>query len=79
MIFLPRIARTLHHPGLAVLLGLVLVAISVYGLVSGHIPKVWAIIILVVGALNVLRAIPRPDADQSATPAAVAQTPVTPG
>jgi hypothetical protein len=66
MIFLPRIARSLHHPALAVLLGFVLVGIAIYGLVSGNIPKLWAILVLVVGALNVLRAIPRPDSDRSA-------------
>jgi hypothetical protein len=66
MIFLPRIARSLHHPALAVLLGFVLVGIAIYGLVSGNIPKLWAILVLVVGALNVLRAIPRPDGDRSA-------------
>ena len=66
MIFLPRIARSLHHPALAVMLGFVLVGIAIYGLVSGNIPKLWAILILVVGALNVLRAVPHPDRDGSA-------------
>jgi hypothetical protein len=68
MIFLPRIARTLHHPALAVLLGFVLVAIAIYGLVSGNIPRLWSIIILVVGALNVLRAVPREQSDGSPKP-----------
>ncbi|HEX3564455.1 MAG TPA: hypothetical protein VHU17_03715 [Acidimicrobiales bacterium] len=51
---------------MAVLLGFVLVGIAIYGLVSGNIPKLWAILVLVVGALNVLRAIPHPDGDRSA-------------
>lgn len=76
MIFLPRIARSLHHPALAVVLGLVLLGVGIFGLVSGHIPKLWAILILVVGAINVLRAIPRPDAhrsdDAAGNPAAAA-------
>ncbi len=59
MIILPRLARTLHHPALAVLLGFVLIGVAIYGLVSGHIPRLWSIIILVVGLINVLRAIPR--------------------
>ena len=59
MIILPRLARTLHHPALAVMLGFVLVAVALYGLVSGNIPKLWSAIILAVGVLNVLRAIPR--------------------
>ena len=66
MIILPRIARSLHHPALAVLLGFVLVGIAIYGLVSGNIPKLWAVLILVIGALNVLRAVPHPDRDRSA-------------
>jgi hypothetical protein len=64
MIFLPRIARSLHHPALAVVLGLVLLGVAIFGLVSGDIPKLWAILILVVGALNVLRAVPHPDANR---------------
>ncbi len=55
MIFLPRLARALHHPGLAALLGLLLIGIGIYGLVSGNIPHLWSILILVVGALNFLR------------------------
>lgn len=65
MIFLPRIARSLHHPASAVMLGFLLVGIAIYGLASGNIPKLWAILILVVGALNVLRAVPHPDRDRS--------------
>jgi hypothetical protein len=68
MVFLPRIARSLHHPALAVVLGVVLVAIAIFGLTSGDIPRIWAILILVVGALNVLRAVPHPDR-QSSDPA----------
>ena len=61
MVILPRLARSLHHPALAVMLGFVLIAIAIFGLSSGDIPKLWATIILVVGVLNVLRAIPHPD------------------
>ena len=66
MVFLPRIARSLHHPALAVMLGFLLVAIAIFGLVSGDIPKIWAVLVLVVGALNVLRAVPHPDRPPSA-------------
>ena len=61
MVILPRVARSLHHPALAVMLGFVLVAVAIFGLSSGDIPRLWATIILVVGVLNVLRAIPHPD------------------
>lgn len=66
MVFLPRIARSLQHPALAVMLGFLLVAIAIFGLVSGDIPKIWAVLVLVVGALNVLRAVPHPDRQASA-------------
>ncbi len=67
MVILPRVARSLHHPALAVMLGLVLIAIAIFGLASGDIPKLWATVILVVGVLNVLRAIPHPDRQSSAS------------
>ncbi len=60
MILLPRLTRALHHPGLAVLLGAVLVAVAIFGLVTGDIRTLWAVIILVVGGINLLRAIPQP-------------------
>jgi hypothetical protein len=63
MILLPRLMRALHHPGLAVLLGVVLIGVAVFGLATGDIKTVWAMIILVVGAINVLRAIPQPKDD----------------
>jgi len=67
MVLLPRVARSLHHPALAVMLGFVLIAIAIFGLASGEIPRLWATLILVVGALNVLRAIPHPDRRSSAS------------
>jgi hypothetical protein len=66
MIFLPRLARSLHHPALAGLLGLVLLGIGIYGLSSGHIPRLWSILIVVVGAINLLRMVVRhPDAEEA--------------
>lgn len=64
MILLPRLARFFHHPGLAALLGVVLIGTCVGGLASGDIPRVWSILIGVVGAINLLRLIPR-HAEQS--------------
>ena len=60
MILLPRLARILHHPGLAGLLGAVLIGICVIGLLSGEIPKGWSILIGVVGVINLLRLLRRP-------------------
>jgi hypothetical protein len=64
MVFLPRLARALNRPGIATALGLVLVAVAIIGMVTGDIRTVWAIIILVIGAINVLRAIPTRDASE---------------
>jgi hypothetical protein len=61
MIFLPRLARALHHPGVAAFLGIVLVGVGIYGLASGDIPKLWAIIVIVIGSINVMRLIRQPD------------------
>jgi hypothetical protein len=58
MILLPRLARLFHHPGVAVALGGILIVVGVIGLASGDIPKGWAILILVVGAINLLRGVP---------------------
>jgi uncharacterized membrane protein HdeD (DUF308 family) len=60
MIFLPRLARILHHPWLAVLLGIILVGVGIYGLASADIPTFFSILIIVVGALNALRGVPQP-------------------
>lgn len=60
MILLPRLARIFHHPWLAVLLGIILVGVGIYGLASGDMPTVFSIVIIVVGALNALRGVPQP-------------------
>lgn len=67
MVVLPRLARALHHPGIAALLGLVLIGIGIYGLASGHIPHLWSIVILVVGGLNVFRMVVKQPSAQQAT------------
>lgn len=62
MVLLPRLARALHHPGIAMLLGVILVAVGVIGLASNGIATGWAIVIIVVGAINLLRGIPHDSA-----------------
>jgi hypothetical protein len=62
MVLLPRLARALNKPAIATVLALVLVAVAIIGMVTGDIRTRWAIIILVIGAINVVRAIPTPDA-----------------
>jgi uncharacterized membrane protein HdeD (DUF308 family) len=58
VVFGPRLARVVHHPGLAVALGVILIVIGIIGLASGDIAKGLAILILVVGTINVLRGVP---------------------
>jgi hypothetical protein len=59
MVILPRLARALNAPLIAAVLGLILIAVAIIGLATDDIRTRWAIIILVVGAINVLRAIPQ--------------------
>ena len=65
MVILPRLARALHHPGLAVALGVILVAVGVIGLVADDIAKGLAILIIVVGMINVLRVLPSNNSGRS--------------
>jgi hypothetical protein len=66
MIVLPRLARALNHPGVAVLLAAILIAIGVIGLVTDDIKHGYAIGIIVIGVLNVLRAQPKAQEGTSA-------------
>ena len=59
MVLLPRLARALNSPLIATLLALVLIAVGIFGLASGDIRQRYAIIIVVVGGINLIRAIPR--------------------
>ena len=55
MVILPRLARSLHHPALAGILGVILIGIGIFGLASGDIAQGWSILILVIGLINLLR------------------------
>jgi uncharacterized membrane protein len=55
MIVLPRLARFFNQPGIAALLGLILVAVGVIGLITDDIRAVWAIVIIIVGVINLVR------------------------
>jgi uncharacterized membrane protein HdeD (DUF308 family) len=58
MVLLPRLARALNKPAIAALLGVVLIAVAIIGMATDDIRTGWGIIILVVGVINVIRAIP---------------------
>jgi hypothetical protein len=61
MVLLPRLARALNSPGIATVLALILIAVGIVGLATDDIRTPWAIIIIVVGAINLLRAVPNRD------------------
>jgi hypothetical protein len=58
MVILPRIARALNAPAIAGLLAVVLIGVGIFGLASADIGPAWAITVLVVGIINLIRAIP---------------------
>jgi hypothetical protein len=55
MVILPRLARALNAPAIAAALGLVLIAVAVIGLATDDIRTSWAIVILIVGVINLVR------------------------
>ena len=60
--FLPRLARILHHPALATALGAILIVLGAIGLATDE-PVGWAILMIVAGVINVLRGVvPKNDA-----------------
>jgi hypothetical protein len=65
MIILPRLARAFNNPAIAAVLGAVLIAVAIIGLATGDVRTAYAVIILVVGAINLLRAIPHRDAESA--------------
>jgi hypothetical protein len=59
MVVLPRLARRLNSPAIAGALALVLIAVGVVGgLILDDIPRSYSIVIIVVGVINLIRAIP---------------------
>ena len=61
-------ARALNHPGIAVALAVIIIAVGVIGLATDDIKKGYAIAIIVVGAINFLRALSRDDDGAEAPP-----------
>jgi isoprenylcysteine carboxyl methyltransferase (ICMT) family protein YpbQ len=58
MVLLPRLARRLNSPAIATLLALILIAVGIVGIVTDDIPTRWAVVVLIVGVINVIRALP---------------------
>jgi hypothetical protein len=62
MVVLPRLARALNSPLIAALLGAILIAVGIFGLASGDVRAVLAVVIIVVGIINLIRTFGHRDA-----------------
>jgi hypothetical protein len=58
MVLLPRLARALNSPGIATALALILIVVGIVGIATDDIGTGWGIIVIAVGAINLIRAIP---------------------
>ena len=58
MVILPRLARALNSPGIATALALILIVVGIVGIATDDIRTRWGIIIITVGMINLIRAIP---------------------
>jgi hypothetical protein len=58
VVILPRLARALNQPAIAGLLAVVLIGVGIFGLASDDVRRGFAITVLVVGLINLIRAIP---------------------
>ena len=54
------LSKKINSPALAALLGVVLIGVGIYGLSGDNMPEIAAILIIVVGVINVLRLLPQP-------------------
>ena len=54
------LSRKINSPWMAALLGLILIGIASYGLYTDQIATVLAILIIVVGVMNLARLLPQP-------------------
>ena len=63
------LTKKIHSPWLAAGLGLLLVGLGIYGFANDDMPTVIAILIIVVGVLNVCRLLPEPKKQDPAIPA----------
>ena len=54
MVILPRLARALNAPAVAAVIGLILIAVGIFGLATDDIPTGYAIVILIVGLINLV-------------------------
>jgi hypothetical protein len=55
------LSKKINSPWLAAVLGLVLIGVAIYGLAENDMPTFAAILIMIVGVMNLLRLLPHPD------------------
>jgi hypothetical protein len=58
MVLLPRLARRLNSPAIATLLALVLIGVGIFGIATDDIRTAYAVVVLLVGVINLVRALP---------------------
>ena len=54
------LTKKINSPKLAAFLGLVLICVAIYGKVNNDMPTILAVIIVIIGVINMLRLIPEP-------------------
>lgn len=58
MVLLPRLARALNSPAIATLLAVLLIGVGILGIVTDDIRTGYAVVVLIVGIVNLIRALP---------------------
>jgi hypothetical protein len=58
MVLLPRLARRLNSPAIATLLAIVLIGVGIFGIATDDIGTGYAVVVLIVGLINLIRALP---------------------
>ena len=58
MVLLPRLARRLNSPLIATVLAIVLIGVGIFGIVTDDIRTGYAVVVLIVGVINLIRALP---------------------
>jgi hypothetical protein len=58
------LSRKINSPWLAAALGLVLIVLGINGLIQANMPTIVAILIIVVGVINMLRLLPSGSEDE---------------
>ena len=62
------LSKKINSPWLAAFLGLVLIGVAIYGLAENDMPTLIAILIMVIGVINMLRLLPHADAPATDEP-----------